>query len=202
MKMISGTLILCLLGAMPLLIHAQGDKSPSSSSEKKASTTKTYKETKARQGPLKSVDLCAMAQEMSLTKEEATRKNQAWMEFEIQDKHTTTTRTKGMPQHSDITLSVEKKERVRFFCTNQHQLRIDRFEKAKAPGCAASINPAAPDSPFPASVTFPTVKSNQILLGPPVATAIPQGCYKFSFTVWMTANPIGTAVDPHLIVKP
>jgi hypothetical protein len=199
----SGAIIFCLLLAAFTRAETQADRNPApASKQKEVLTGQPYGQEgkQLSEGAVRSVDLCALADEVRLTKDEAAKRNQGWMEIEIQDAKKST-RKKGMPVHSDIVLSLKARERVRFFCLTKqkHQLRIDRFEKASSgsiPGCTSPISNSAPDSPF--TTAFPTPISIQIILGPPVR----KGCYKFSFTVWTASNPAGTAVDPHLIVKP
>jgi len=198
MKMILGTLVvLCLLAAATPLMLSESNENHGSQGEQKPGTKVESTKKKSSEVQIHRVDLCEMKRDMEIGKEDAAKKNRGWMEMEIQD-HTKKTRARGMVAHSDVTLSVKKRDKVLFFCKEKYPVRIDTFERASAPGCGPSPIPPGPDSPFAPSQTFPTARQPQVVLGPAVA----QGCYKFSFTVWMTADPAGSHVDPHLIVDP
>lgn len=195
MKTASRFVILSLLIAVSSVPWAQADRNPPSASPKnEPSTAQPHnKEGKGTsEGRVVSVDLCKLAQEMSLSKDEAIRQKRGWMEIEMRDPQKGTI-TKGMPVHSDITITM--KDKVKFFCATKHLVRIDSFARATL-GANPACTSGAANSPF--LNPLPTPKAPVIQMGPPVAA----GCYKFSFTVWMTANPAGTHIDPHLIVKP
>jgi hypothetical protein len=183
MKIFARTIHVCLLAITIPLIHAQDDKTP-------------REEKTPVKGEVKSVDLCAMAMEVKLSRDEAVKRNLGWMEMKVEDQTKTMT-TKAMPGHTDVKISEKAKQKVRFFCGTKGKVRIDSFERATAPGCGTVIDTTAPNPPF--AHAFPTVPASQVILGPPQPDSHKQGCYKFSFTVW---NPGATHVDPHLIIDP
>jgi hypothetical protein len=210
MKIIRAVMILCLMATMVCSLRSQEQK-------KGASQTDNQEHEKrdvvcSEEPHLRCVDICELAEQV-LTPTEAdkcglqTAKTASLtkLKIKIQNRQTKKMRTRSIPGHTDITLSIQNHDKVEFFCSKRRTFRIDRFEKAQVG--ASTINPAAPDSPF-ASPTFPTGTLDHLLLGPPMATVLnppqfPEQYYKFSFTAFMNpAHPEGCPVDPHLIVKP
>jgi hypothetical protein len=180
MKIFAGIVHICLLAVTMPLIHAQEGK--------------IGEEKPPIKGEIKSLDLCALASVVSLTKDEATKRHLGWMEVETQNHG-----TKGLPAHVDIHLSYEAKQKVRLFCgVKGGTVRIDSFDRVKGgASCPASFVSGTPNPPVPPPI--PTLRKPQITLGPPKPHSDVQHCYKFSFTVW---NPGVKHVDPHLIIDP